>query len=199
MVEIVPILQENKVIFYRERDANATSTFASWLVMSAPTACALAFVILALLVTVYEICDMRHGTKYFLQFYFVLYLQLIANLHLGVFVSTFTPNTMVNVLIFPSLTLTIQAMLCGYAAMITTFKPWYRWITYIIPAKYYMGVLFISQLRGDENIVADFDSILSDYGWDYPMKDQFLYLFLILVVHKILAYLGMRYLTSAKQ
>lgn len=199
MVEIVPILQEDKVIFYRERDANATSTFASWVVMSFPTSMALAFVVLAILVPVYIISDLRHGTKYFLQFYFVCYIQLLANLQLGVFVSTFTPNTMVNVLIFPSLTLTIQSMLCGYAAMITTFKSWYRWITYIIPAKWYMGILFISQLKGDDNISADFDSIISDYGWDYPMRDQFLYLVLILVAHKLLAYAGMRYLTSAKQ
>lgn len=198
-VEVVPKLQSDKVIFYRERDANATSTFASWMVMSLPTSIGLFFVVLVLLLTVYHICDLEVGAQPFLEFLAVLYLQLLANLQLGVFVSTFTPNTMVNVLIFPSLTLTIQAMLCGYAAMITTFKPWYRWITLIIPAKWYMGILFISQLKGDDNIAADFESIQSDYGWDYPMKDQFLYLASILVIHKVLAYLGMRYLTSAKQ
>ena len=199
MVELVPKLQDDKVIFYREREANATSTFASWIVMGLPTSFALFFITLVLLLTVYNITDMKEGMSYFAEFFFALYIQLIANLQLGVFVSTFTPNTMVNVLIFPSLTLTIQAMLCGYAAMITTFKPWFRWITYIIPAKWYMGILFINQLKNNDNLAADFDSILSDYGWDYPMLDQFVYLFLILVAHKILAYLGMRYLTSARQ
>ena len=49
MVEVVPIMQEDKVIFYRERDANATSTFACWVVMGLPTSIALSFVIFAIL------------------------------------------------------------------------------------------------------------------------------------------------------
>ena len=186
-------------MFYRERDANATSTFASWLVVGIASEIALIVIVFVMCLTCYWMTNLRHGAKHFLIFYGSSYLCLLANLHLGRFTSTLTPNTMVNVLIFPPLTMTIQAMLCGYACMISTLPNWFEWLTSIDSARWCMGIQFINELDGTDKLVADFDSLLSDFGWNYPLSEQFAYLVYLYLANKFLTYLGMRYHSSSKQ
>jgi ABC-type multidrug transport system permease subunit len=147
--------------------------------------------------TVYWMTNLRHGIRHFTIFYLVAYLTLVCNLYLGRFVSTLTPNTMVNVLIFPPLTMTIQAMLCGYACMISTLPDWFQWLTSVDVAKWCMGIQFINQLQGTDELIADYHSLLNDFGWNYPMRDQFANIVYILMVNMTLTYLGMRYFTSS--
>lgn len=199
MVELVPTMQDDKVIFYRERDANATSTFSSWLVVGIAAELSLVVIVFVMTLTVYWMTNLRYGSHHFAVFYISSYLTLLANLHLGRFISTLTPNTMVNVLIFPPLTMTIQAMLCGYACMISTLPDWFQWLTSIDSAKWCMGIQFINELQGTDKLVADYHSLLNDFGWNYPMRDQFSFLVYLLVTCKFLTYLGMRYHSSSKQ
>jgi hypothetical protein len=111
MIEFCPMLQEEKNIFYREREANAVSTFALWCVMGLPTLFCLSVIVFILVVPVYFIAALREGTAHFLILYAAAYCCLAANLFLGHFVAAITPDTMINVLIFPGTTLTVQVFI----------------------------------------------------------------------------------------
>ncbi len=201
MIEICPSLQDDKLLFFRERDANATSTFATWVVMGIPQTIAIAFVVLALCIPVYFMANLRTGTGHFMIFYAATYLTLIVNLFLGHFVAAITPNTMVNVIIFPGMTLTIQALLSGYSVMASTMKIWYKWGVWLDPALWSSGIQFVNEAHGNTAVfgpVFSYESLLNNYGWNYPISRMFLFLVMMLIAHKFLAYVGLRYIASPK-
>lgn len=111
LVEIIPSLHEAKVMFYRERDASATSTMASWITQGLPTAaCAIVFVML-FCVPVYTISGLNKSIGNFMFFFAVMYVLTIANLFVQQAIATITPSPMIHTIFFPGLVVPIQVFL----------------------------------------------------------------------------------------
>jgi hypothetical protein len=113
-----PTLHEEKLIFYREREANATSTFATWVVMGLPTMIAQYHVVLLFLLPVHYMVQLRSGTSHFLILYAATYFCMVSNLFLGHFIAAITSDTMINVVIYPGTTLTLQVANSKYTTML---------------------------------------------------------------------------------
>jgi ABC-type multidrug transport system permease subunit len=87
-------------------------------------------------------------------------------------------------------------LFCGFSAMTDTFKGWYRWGTYIDPALWSMGIMFVNECHNNDYIFGPFfsyDALVRNYGWNYPIKTMFTYLMFIILANKVLAYLGYRF------
>ena len=69
------------------------------------------FIVLLFSVPVYYMCHLRHGIDHFVIFFFALYLSTIANFYLGHITAAITRDSMVQVLLFPGTTLTLQVSL----------------------------------------------------------------------------------------
>jgi hypothetical protein len=92
-------------------------------------------------------------------------------------------------------------MFCGFSAMLSTFKGWFRWGTYLDPALWSMGIMYVNECHGNTRVFGplfNYDNLVHDFGWNYPIHEQFMYLVLIIIGHKLLSYVGMRYFTSAR-
>ena len=108
IVETIPILHDEKIIFYRERDSKATTTFASWLVMGVPLGSLAAIFDLLFTIPIYTLSSMRPGLDHFLIFYVAFYLVVIVNLYIMHLVAAITPSPIIHTILFPGLIVPLQ-------------------------------------------------------------------------------------------
>jgi hypothetical protein len=108
LVEIIPTLHEDKVMFYRERDASATSTMASWITQGLCTAaCALIFDFL-FCIPVYALSRLNRSVENFFFFFAVVYALMLANLYVQQLIAAVTPSPMIHTIFFPGLIVPLQ-------------------------------------------------------------------------------------------
>ena len=81
-----------------------------WVVLGLPTAIAQSYVVLLFLLPIQYMVQLRTGTKHFLILYASTYLCMLSNLYLGHIVAALTSDTMINVVIFPGTTSTLQVL-----------------------------------------------------------------------------------------
>ncbi len=108
IVETIPSLHEEKLIFYRERDSKATTTFASWVTIGVQLAALAALFDLLLIIPIYFLSELRLGAGYFVIFYLAVYLNMLANLYIMHLVAALTPNPMIHTIFFPGLIVPLQ-------------------------------------------------------------------------------------------
>ena len=111
MAEIVPLLHEEKVLFYREREVKAVSTRAQWVTTGIHMQLVLCYTILVYLIPMYYLAGLRPGAVYFFTFYFSFVLSMISGLYLGQLVAYISPNPVITAVIFPATTLALQVEL----------------------------------------------------------------------------------------
>jgi hypothetical protein len=103
VIEIVPGLHEEKVIFYRERAALATTTFATWFSMGLPMLFMSLIICVAFTLPAYFLSGLRTGVTHYLVYFSVLYLGVIVHILMQYLTAGITPNPMIHTLIFPGL------------------------------------------------------------------------------------------------
>ncbi len=108
LIEIAPALHTEKIIYYRERHAKATTPFATWVSKEIPLAIASLIFTLCYCVPIYYISGLRSGFVHFLNFYFILYLSVISNLVLQNLIANCTPNTAIHTLLYPGLLIPVK-------------------------------------------------------------------------------------------
>jgi ABC-type multidrug transport system ATPase subunit len=100
VIEIVPGLHEEKIIFYRERAANATSTFASWVSMGLPTILMSFVICVAFSLPAYYLSGLRPDISHFVIYLLILYLGVVIHITMQYLCAAMTPNAMIHTLIF---------------------------------------------------------------------------------------------------
>jgi hypothetical protein len=108
VIEIVPGLHEEKIIFYRERSAHATTTVATWLSMGLPMFFMSAIICLAYTLPAYYLSALRPGLGHYLIYFLVLYLGMVVHILLQYLTAGLTPNPMIHTLIFPGLAIPFE-------------------------------------------------------------------------------------------
>lgn len=108
LIEITPGVHEDRLIFYRERSANATSNFASWIAMGLPMIAVSSVVCVFYCVPVYWLAGLRGGVHHFLVFYLGIYVLMIFHVLLQYFVAALTPSPMIHTLLFPGVTIPFE-------------------------------------------------------------------------------------------
>ena len=108
VIEIVPGLHEEKIIFYRERAANATSTFASWVSMGLPTILMSFVISFAFAMPAYYLSGLRPDISHFVIYLLVVYLGVIIHIMIQYLCASLTPNPMIHTLIFPGLAIPFE-------------------------------------------------------------------------------------------
>jgi hypothetical protein len=101
LIEITPGIHEDRLIFYRERAANATSNFASWVAMGIPMIAVSSVVCMIFCIPVYLLADLRSGWEHFWIFYLFLFLLMVTHVLLQYLVASVTPSPMIHTLLFP--------------------------------------------------------------------------------------------------
>lgn len=198
LVEIIPTLHEDKVMFYRERDASATSTTASWITQGLPTAaCALVFDMI-FCVPVYAISRLNRSVESFLFFFVVVYVLMLANLYIQQLIAAVTPSPMIHTIFFPGLIVPLQGMFSGYVVLVETMEPWFEWGTVLNPVFWMLNALFQNEFAGNSALDGvDQGALEATYGWGASAGAALSGIIAILVVHKVLAYLGMRFVNHS--
>ena len=221
IVETIPSLHEEKLIFYRERDSKATTTLASWLTIGVQLACLAALFDLLFIIPIYFISGLRAGSNYFVIFYLAVYLNMLANLYIMHFVAGITPNPMIHTIIFPGIIVPLQVMTCtnylllatpnwyklfatttqtmtsGYAVMISTLDDWFSWGVTLNPLFWMFDILFQNEMKNNPDAISDFNALQSEYGWEYSISEAMCYLILICLVHKFLSYFAFRFINHS--
>jgi hypothetical protein len=121
LIEIAPGLHEEKLLFYRERHAKATSNLASWIAMGFPLVLSALFFTLVFSIPVYCISGLRTGSRNFFSFFFAMYLGMISNLCLQYLLAMSTPNSAVHSLFFPGLLVPIKVSLLIYTLLLLLY------------------------------------------------------------------------------
>jgi hypothetical protein len=111
VIEIVPGLHEEKIIFYRERAANATSTFSSWISIGLPTLFMSFIICAAFGLPAYYLSGLRPDLTHFVIYLSVLYLNVVIHIMIQYLCAALTPNAMIHTLIFPGLAIPYEARL----------------------------------------------------------------------------------------
>jgi ATP-binding cassette, subfamily G (WHITE), member 2, SNQ2 len=200
VTETIPNLHEEKVMFYRERETNATTTFATWVVLGFPYVIIFFFSSFCFVLPLYILSNLRGGLYHFFVYWMVTYMAIVANLCLSQIVGFMTETVMTNILIFPGITLAAQSLLCSYSVLITTLPLWFRWIVYVNPFFYAMDAFFVNEMKNYE-FASSFNTYsyyIDGFGYVYSEKRALWILLGIAAVHKVLAYFVMRFVNHTK-
>ena len=223
MTEFVPTFHLEKVIFYRERESNATTTFSSWMTFGLLHLPLLYIAVVILTLPVYLLADLNDGKEsadegnteegeeetgddgtllsHYLIFSTTVYLGLIANLFLCHLLVYFTPNHMIHILIHPGVSLAIQSLLSGYAVLPSTISPLLRWVIYLNPCFLVMNSLFVNEFKHNscaDSFQNNYQYYEEGYSYTIPQQKVLWYLFLMICVHKFLGYLTMTWINSTR-
>ena len=83
----------------------------------------------------------------------------------------------------------------------STFKSWYRWIRYVNPCFWGMGIMYVNECKDNSPIFGIFytyDTLADGYGWNMPIRYQFACLVAVILCEKFAAYLCLRLFITAK-
>lgn len=108
VIEIVPGLHDERIIFYRERAANATTTFATWLSMGLIMSIMALFICVTFAIPAYFLSGFTLRASQFLVYLCILYLGVIIHLNIQYLCAGFTPNPMIHTLVFPGITIPFE-------------------------------------------------------------------------------------------
>ena len=108
VIEIVPGIHEEKLIFYRERAAKATTTFTSWISMGLPMILMSFIICVVYSVPAYLLAGLRGDITHFLIYLLTLYLGIVIHILLQYLTAGISPNQMIHTLIFPGLIIPIE-------------------------------------------------------------------------------------------
>jgi hypothetical protein len=108
LVELIPALHEDKVLFYRECDAQATSVVASWLSMGLVTAAATFVFDLLHCLPIYLLSGLFLSVRHFVIYLMAVYLLVVANMCLDHLIAAFSPSSIIHILLSPGLTVPLQ-------------------------------------------------------------------------------------------
>lgn len=187
VIEIVPGIHEEKLIFYRERASYATTTFATWLAMGLPIMLISFVICLVYSIPACFIADLRSSPKNYFIFLFTLYLGVIIHISFQYLTAGLTPNPMIHTLIFPGLIIPFEvyffcfslfflifffnffkALFCGYVVNISRMHSWYYWLTDIDPLRWYLNCLFTNELDDNSDALGNvsFKELQNLFGWN---------------------------------
>jgi hypothetical protein len=103
LIEIVPGIHEEKLIFYRERAAKATTTFASWIAMGLPMIAISSFICLLFSIPAALIGGLQSDIEHFLKFFLIIYLGVIIHIAIQYLCAAISPSPMIHTLLFPGI------------------------------------------------------------------------------------------------
>jgi ABC-type multidrug transport system permease subunit len=230
MTEFIPSFYTDKVIFYREREVNAITTFTQWVCNGVLYIPLFLFSIFLLTAPIYYLADLRDAndegeydpdepngdplvdgdtTKngsggflyHYMIFYVTVYLALITNLTFNFILIYIVPNHMMHLILFPGITLAIQALLSGYSVLPSTVDASLEWIFYTNPCFYYMDSLFVNEFKGNEcadSFHNDYTFISTAYSYTIPVPRVLLYTFYMICVQKVMGFFAMKYVNHTK-
>lgn len=203
LTEFIPTFHLEKIIFYRERESNAVTTFTSWFIFGLLHLLLLYIAIILLTLPIYYLADLNDETQYYHYFIFSLtvYLGSITNLYLNHILVYFTPNHMIHILIFPGVSLAVQSLLSGYAVLPSTISLAIRWVIYINPCFLVMDSLFVNEFK--HNSCADsfqnsFQYYEEGFSYTIPQQKVLCYLLIMICANRVIGYLTMRWVNSIR-
>lgn len=110
IIEFIPNVHDEKVMFYRERETNATNTFSTWLVMGLPVSIGLAISSALFGLPIIAMADLRSDAYHAFIFCFALFLGMWSNVYITQAVAFISGSPSVSVILYPGLTVSAQVM-----------------------------------------------------------------------------------------
>ena len=200
LLEVIPGLHEDKMIFFRERNGGATTTFASCMTMSVPIL-ALSFLVCATyLVPALALMGSFRSLRSFAQYFGILYLGTVVNIFINQLAAAITPSPMIHTLIFPGMVVPIQSIFSGFAVITSTMFPWIQWGVHLNSMKWVMNGLFQIDLKENDSALGiyNFDDLEELYGWGASISDCFKFVTSSAVAFLFLSFISMKYVQFNK-
>jgi hypothetical protein len=89
-------------------------------------------------------------------------------------------------------------MFSGYVVLVETMEPWFEWGTMLNPVFWMLNALFQNEFDGNQALDGvDQAALEATYGWGASATKALLGIVIILVVHKVIAYVGMRFVNHS--
>lgn len=101
----------------------------------------------------------------------------------------------------------MQVLYCGFAAVGSEMKPYYKWGLYADPIFFVMNALFVIEFKGNEDTIAsftaategaDFDDLSKLYGWTFSLQASLLLIVVHCIGYKVLNFIALTYLNFSK-
>jgi ABC-type multidrug transport system permease subunit len=211
--EEIPELLEDRLIFYRERSANAYNAFSYYLsnfIIQIPIDVLNIFLYSIIL---YSLCDLRGSIDENAEsggdsggsnshYLFFMYIMLITN-YSGLFIcqliSYCSPSTDVAMSLFPVVLFFVTAFE-GFIVYLPEFPGWLSWLANVSYLRFSFQALVLNELQGNDDNLPLESYYISQLGFDTISKTTCgLVMFVFLGLHALLTYLAVRYVNFEKR
>jgi ABC-type multidrug transport system ATPase subunit len=201
----MPIIFEERLLFYRERGAKAVCTTAYWIastVMMVPLTLINTLVYAAIL---YSMTGLNDGDGCFGYFYFIVFTTSLCGFFLCQFIAAATPSQQAAISSFPAFLFFFIAF-AGFIIRLPTLQSYLTWAPAITFLRWSFQGLIINEFDDNSNIQLSpsgtpqaeaqaYDSFMHDLGFeDYERWDSIYVILANMVFFRIITFLAMKYI-----
>lgn len=151
-MQALPVLLDQRTLFYRERGARAYGAVSYWLSVWMMQVPVMAVNVLVYAAILYNMVGFRSGAQYFFYFYYVLLLMSLWSVQLVGFVASMATSTQTALSYFPIM-MFINVGFAGFLIFIPRFPDWLGyWGPYISMMRFAFQSLILNEFQNNPDL-----------------------------------------------
>jgi len=185
----IPVLQEDRLMFYRERGSKAYGALSYWVsswILQIPLA---VLNILLFSMILYTLAGLRSGGGYFFYFYYIMLMCSLNGLFVCQLLAAISSSTQAALQLFPALLFFVLAF-SGFIIYLPDFPPWLgSWAPYLSFLRYGFQGLVLNEFSNNTELPYE-SSYLDNLGFNSVSQSTcggVLVLFLLMYAFSLLA------------